>query len=128
MDLKKDPTVLESAYNDAAGVTAAFNRNLLARINRELAGDFHVDHFTHHALFDPTFGRIEMYLISRRRQTVRVAGERIAFEEGEAILTECSYKYTVRGFQALADSAGLRARQTWTDAKQWFSVQYLTVK
>jgi dimethylhistidine N-methyltransferase len=127
VDLKKDPKVLEPAYNDAAGVTAAFNLNLLARINRELAGDFDLDRFEHHALYDPTFGRVEMYLISRRRQSVRAAGERIDFEEGEPILTECSYKYTVRGFQALAAAAGLRARQVWTDANRWFSVQYLTV-
>jgi dimethylhistidine N-methyltransferase len=128
VDLKKDPRILESAYQDAAGVTAEFNRNLLVRINRELAGDFRADWFLHHALYNPTYGRIEMHLVSRRRQTVRVGRERIAFEEGEGILTECSYKYTVRGFQALAAESGLRARQVWTDSRQWFSVQYLTVK
>jgi dimethylhistidine N-methyltransferase len=126
VDLKKDPKVIEAAYDDAAGVTAAFNRNLLARINRELGGDFRLDEFLHHALYNPTRGRIEMHLISRRRHTVRIGGECIAFDEGEAILTECSYKYTVRGFQALAASAGLRARQVWTDKRRWFSVQYLT--
>jgi dimethylhistidine N-methyltransferase len=127
VDLKKDPEVLEAAYNDAAGVTAGFNRNLLVRINKELGGDFRLGEFLHHALYNPTFGRIEMHLISRRRQAVRVAGERFDFEEGETILTECSYKYTVRGFQALAAAAGLRARQVWTDSRRWFSVQYLTV-
>jgi L-histidine N-alpha-methyltransferase len=125
VDLKKDPKVLEPAYDDAAGVTAAFNRNLLARINRELAGDFRLDHFDHHALYDPTYGRVEMHLVSRRRQTVVVAGERIAFEDGEGILTECSYKYTVRGFQALAAAVGLQPRQVWTDTRRWFSVQFL---
>jgi dimethylhistidine N-methyltransferase len=127
VDLKKDPRVLEAAYDDAAGVTAAFNRNLLVRINRELGGTFRPELFAHHALYNPTHGRIEMHLVSRRRQTVGVAGERIEFEDGEGIRTECSYKYTVRGFQALAAEAGLLARQVWTDPKRWFSVQYLTV-
>jgi L-histidine Nalpha-methyltransferase len=127
VDLKKDPRVLEAAYDDAAGVTAAFNRNLLVRINRELDGGFQPDSFAHHALYNPTYGRIEMHLVSRRRQTVRLGDARIEFEEGESILTECSYKYTVRGFQALAAAAGLRARQVWTDDRRWFSVQFLTV-
>jgi dimethylhistidine N-methyltransferase len=127
VDLIKDPRVLERAYDDAAGVTAAFNKNLLARINRELGGDFRPERFDHHALYNPTYGRIEMHLISRRRQTVRIAGERIHFAEGEAIRTECSYKYTVRGFQALAARAGLLARQVWTDPGRRFSVQFLTV-
>src|SRR5581483_6465883 len=128
VDLKKDPRVLERAYDDAAGVTAAFNRNLLVRINRELGGDFRPDRFAHHALYNPTYGRVEMHLVSRRQQVVTVGDVRIPFVEGEAIRTECSYKYTVRGFQALAARAGLRARQTWTDAARWFSVQYLEVK
>jgi dimethylhistidine N-methyltransferase len=127
VDLKKDPRVLEPAYDDAEGVTAAFNRNLLIRINRELAGTFRPERFFHHAPYNPTHGRIEMHLISSRRQTVRVAGESITFAEGESILTECSYKFTVRGFQALAAAAGWRARRVWTDPKRWFSVQYLTV-
>lgn len=125
VDLKKDPKVLEPAYDDAAGVTAAFNRNLLVRINRELGGDFRVEHFAHHALYDPTHGRMEMHLVSRRRQTGNIAGEQIDFEDGEGVLTECSYKYTVRGFQSLAATAGLRARQVWTDPNRLFSVQYL---
>ncbi len=127
VDLKKDPKILEAAYDDSAGVTAKFNRNLLVRINRELGGTFRPDYFVHHALYNPTHGRIEMHLVAVRRHTVRVAGARIAFGEGESILTECSYKYTVRGFQALAAAAGLRAQQVWTDANRWFSVQYLTV-
>jgi dimethylhistidine N-methyltransferase len=127
VDLKKDPQVLEAAYNDAAGVTAAFNRNLLERINRELRGTFRPDWFVHHALYNPTRGRIEMHLVSRRRHTVRVAGKPIDFDEGESIWTECSYKYTVRGFQSLAASVGLRARQVWTDCRRWFSVQYFAV-
>jgi dimethylhistidine N-methyltransferase len=127
VDLKKDPQVIEAAYNDAAGVTASFNRNLLVRINRELGGTFRPDCFAHHAFFTPIFGRIEMHLVSRRRQTVQVAGKPVAFDEGESIRTEYSYKYTVRGFQDLAVTAGLRPRQVWTDPNRWFSVQYLTV-
>jgi L-histidine Nalpha-methyltransferase len=127
VDLKKDPRVLEAAYDDATGVTAEFNKNLLTRINRELGADFRPDRFGHHALYNPTYGRIEMHLISHRRQVVQMAGERIDFAEGEGIHTENSYKYTVRGFQDLAAGAGLRARQVWTDDRRWFSVQYLTV-
>ncbi|HEX4589267.1 MAG TPA: L-histidine N(alpha)-methyltransferase, partial [Gemmataceae bacterium] len=128
VDLKKDPQVLHAAYNDTAGVTAAFNSNLLIRINRELAADFRPDYFAHYAFFNPTRGRIEMHLVSRRRQIVGVAGQSIAFADGESIRTECSYKYTVRGFQALAAAAGLRARQAWTDPNHWFSVQYLLAR
>ena len=126
VDLKKDPRVLEAAYDDAAGVTAAFNRNVLVRINRELDATFRPDHFAHHALYNPTYGRIEMHLVSRRRQTVRVAGARISFEEGESILTECSYKYTVPD-SIRRGCGGIAARQVWTDSNHWFSVQFLTI-
>jgi dimethylhistidine N-methyltransferase len=126
VDLKKEPCILQAAYDDAAGVTAQFNRNLLTRINRELGGTFRVENFTHHTFYNPTRGRIEMYLISRRRQTVEISGRPVHFTEGESILTEYSYKYTVRGFQDLASAAGLRPRQAWTDPRRWFSVQYLT--
>lgn len=128
IDLKKDPRVLNAAYNDDAGVTAAFNRNLLSRINRELAGCFNLKCFEHYAFYNPTRGRIEMHLVSKRRQSVVVAGERIEFAEGESIRTECSYKQTLSGFARLADSVGLQVQQAWTDPKRWFSVQYLTVR
>jgi dimethylhistidine N-methyltransferase len=127
VDLKKDPRVLERAYDDSAGVTAAFNKNVLVRINRELAGDFRPERFDHHALYNPTRGRIEMHLVSRRRQAVRVAGERFTFADGEAIRTEYSYKFTVREFQVVASRAGLLAEQVWTDANGHFSVQYFSV-
>jgi uncharacterized SAM-dependent methyltransferase len=127
VDLKKNPRVLERAYDDSAGVTAAFNKNVLVRINRELAGDFRPERFDHHALYNPTRGRIEMHLVSRRRQAVRVAGECFAFAEGEAIRTEYSYKFTVREFQVLASRAGLRTEQVWTDANGHFSVQHFSV-
>jgi dimethylhistidine N-methyltransferase len=126
VDLKKEPNVLHAAYNDAAGVTAQFNRNILARINRELGGTFRADTFMHHAFYNPIRGRIEMHLISRRRQTIEISGQPVHFADGEGILTEYSYKYTVREFHELASAVGLRPRQVWTDPRRWFSVQYLT--
>ncbi len=124
VDLKKDPAVLHAAYNDAQGITAAFNRNLLARINRELAGDIDVEAFDHYAFFEPRAGRIEMHLISRKPQIVRAAGREFAFDAGETIHTENSYKYTIRGFQALAGRAGFRPMSVWTDEAELFSIHY----
>jgi dimethylhistidine N-methyltransferase len=126
IDLKKEPQTLEAAYDDAAGVTAAFNMNLLERINRELEGSFELDAFRHHALYNPRFGRVEMHLISQRRQTVAVAGDRIDFAEGEGVHTESSYKFTIRGFAKLASAAGLTLREVWTDARRWFGVLLLS--
>jgi dimethylhistidine N-methyltransferase len=125
-DLKKDPKILEAAYDDDAGVTAAFNKNILARINRELDGTIDLDAFRHHALYNPKRGRVEMHLISVRRQSVRIAGEKVDFADGESIHTENSYKFSVSGFQSLAGRAGLRAREVWTDPRRWFSVHFLT--
>ena len=126
VDLVKDPAVLEAAYDDAAGVTAAFNLNLLTRINRELAGDFERDHFRHRAVFNAAASRIEMLLVSTRAQTVTVAGRRFAFAEGETIHTENSYKYTVESFRRLAAEAGWTAGTVWTDMQALFSVHALT--
>ena len=126
VDLRKDITLLERAYNDAQGITAAFNKNLLVRLNRELTADFALDQFAHHAVYDPEFGRIEMRLVSRRKQQVRIAGHRIDFADGEIVVTEHSHKYTLEGFADLANNAGLRVRQVWTDSDRLFSVQYLT--
>ena len=126
VDLRKDIAVLERAYNDSQGVTAAFNKNLLVRLNRELAADFAVEQFTHHAHYDREFGRIEMQLISCRRQAVHIAGHRFDFTNDEPIVTEHSHKYTLDGFAALAAAANLHVRQVWTDRDQLFSVQYLT--
>ena len=125
VDLKKDPAILNAAYNDAAGVTAAFNLNLLARCNRELGADFDLDAFAHRAFYNAAAGRIEMHLDSRRAQTVRVAGQRFAFSAGESIHTENSYKYRVDEFQRLATQAGFAPVQTWTDAAGLFSVHVL---
>lgn len=127
VDLKKDPSVLRDAYNDARGVTAAFNLNLLTRINRELDGDFLPNYFSHDAFYNVFLGRIEMHLTSTVKQTVRVGGEIFTFEEGESIHTECSYKYTVDEFSRLAVDAGFTPVSVWTDVDNYFSVHYLTV-
>lgn len=126
VDLNKDRNVLEAAYNDAAGVTAAFNLNLLERLNRELHGDFNLERFQHRALYNPAEGRIEMHLVSLDDQTVHIAGNTAQFRAGEAIVTEYSYKHTLPGFAALAAQAGWNVRKVWADNRRWFSVQYLT--
>jgi dimethylhistidine N-methyltransferase len=128
VDLLKDVQVLEAAYNDADGVTAAFNINLLARINRELDADFNLARFRHFAFFNADESRIEMHLISNLEQSVRVAGRTFEFREGESIHTECSYKYSVDGFQALARRAGFEPEQVWTDARPLFSVHCLAFR
>ncbi len=124
-DLVKDPKVLERAYNDAAGVTAAFNLNVLARLNRELAADFELDNFTHEAVWVEAHSRVEMHLVSARDQEVTIAGESIAFAAGERLVTEHCHKYTPESFARLAASAGWRVRRTWTDPLNYFNVQYL---
>jgi dimethylhistidine N-methyltransferase len=123
-DLKKDPSRLHAAYNDAQGITAAFNLNLLVRLNREAGATFAPESFFHYAPYNPLAGRIEMYLVSRRAQTFEVAGERFTLEEGEAICTEWSAKYTVPDMEALAASAGWRLVETWTDVEGLFAVGY----
>lgn len=125
VDLVKAPATLHAAYNDAEGVTAAFNLNLLRRANRELEADFDLDGFAHYAFYNPLLQRIEMHLVSRRTQSVRIAGERFGFEEGETLHTEHSHKFTVEGFRALAVRAGFRPGPVWTDADRLFSVHWL---
>lgn len=122
VDLKKDKGVLDAAYDDAAGVTAAFNLNLLARINRELGGDFQLRRFRHKAFYDEAKGRIEMHLESLAAQLVHVGGERFRFGAGETIHTEISCKYSIEEFQAVAHRAGFAPGQTWVDAAKLFSV------
>jgi L-histidine Nalpha-methyltransferase len=124
-DLKKDPALLNAAYNDAAGVTAAFNLNLLVRINRELEGDFDLARFAHDAAYNIHEGRIELYIRSLADQTVTVAGRRVRFLAGERIHTEDSCKYTIAEFQELARRAGFAPRRCWTDGRQLFSVHFL---
>jgi dimethylhistidine N-methyltransferase len=125
VDLVKDEGVLEAAYNDAAGVTAAFNLNLLRRINRELGADFDLARFRHKALYNRAQHRIEMHLESLAAQNVLLFDRVIPFAAGETIHTESSYKYTVESFQALAAEAGWSPAAVWTDAKGYFSLHAL---
>jgi dimethylhistidine N-methyltransferase len=125
VDCKKDKAVLDAAYDDAAGVTAAFNLNLLERMNRELGADFDLATWQHRAFYDEAQGRIEMHLVSIPAQTVHVAGEAFAFAAGESIHTENSYKYGIEEFQGLAARAGFRPNAVWTDARGLFAVHLL---
>jgi dimethylhistidine N-methyltransferase len=125
-DLKKDARRLIMAYNDAQGVTAAFNLNLLIRINRELAGTFDLGAFQHEAIYNPREGRIEMHLRSTRRQAVSVLGRRFIFAAGERIHTENSYKYTIAELQELGRAAGWQPERAWVDESGLFSVHELT--
>jgi dimethylhistidine N-methyltransferase len=126
VDLRKDPAVLERAYNDAKGVTAAFNLNLLARINRELGADFDPAAFRHRAIYNQNRHRIEMHLVSAADQWVSVAGRSFAFRAGETIHTENSYKHDATELARRAAAWHLRADQTWTDSDGYFAVLYLT--
>jgi len=125
VDLVKDPARLHAAYNDRAGVTALFNKNLLARANRELGADFDLDAFAHYAPYSPAAHRIEMYLVSLRRQSVSLMGQRFDFAAGEAIHTEDSHKYTIESFREMAARAGFRPRAVWTDPERLFSLHWL---
>jgi len=124
VDLQKDTTVIERAYNDDAGVTAEFNLNMLSRINREFGADFNLDLFRHRAIYDEEYGRIEMSLVSECKQIVRIAGQSFHFEKGEALVTEHSHKYTLEQFGSMAERAGFVVDTVWTDPEQLFSVQY----
>jgi len=125
VDLVKDPVRLHAAYNDAAGITALFNKNLLARANRELDADFDLDAFAHYAPYNAGAHRIEMYLVSLKRQSVRLCGQRFDFAQGEAIHTEDSHKYTIESFREMAARAGFNPRAVWTDQDRLFSVHWL---
>lgn len=122
VDLKKDKATLDAAYDDAAGVTAKFNLNLLERINRELGGDFKPERFRHKAFYDPIRGWVEMHLESLYAQIVHVGGRRFDFAVGETIHTEISCKYSIGEFQDLAKKAGFSPQKLWTDPKQLFSI------
>ncbi len=125
VDLKKDPAVIEAAYNDRAGVTAQFTLNMLTRLNRELDTDFDLSAFAHRARYNPMAGRIETQLVSQREQHVQVGRMRIRFLAGEPIEVEYSCKYSLADFATLAAKAGLAVEQVWTDAQHMFSVQHL---
>jgi L-histidine Nalpha-methyltransferase len=128
VDLKKDTRILEAAYNDRAGVTAAFNLNLLGRINRELEADLDLDLFEHLAFYSESKGRVEIYIRSLAHQWATIAGRRVSFAQGELIHTEYSYKYAVPEFRALAAQAGFRSVDTWTDPAELFSVHYFRLR
>ncbi|SJM96082.1 L-histidine N(alpha)-methyltransferase [Crenothrix polyspora] len=125
IDTKKPVEVLNRAYNDAAGVTADFNLNLLKRIDNELDSEIDVAGFYHHAFYNEPEGRIEMHLFSHKEQKLRVNGSTFTFKPGESIHTENSYKYTVDEFKALAQQAGWKSAQVWQDTKKYFSVHLL---
>ena len=124
VDLRKDPTILHAAYNDARGVTAAFNKNALVRLNREFGADFDVNRFRHYAYYNPVTNRVEMHLVSLETQTVGIDGERYLFEQGEPIWTESSYKYSPAELEGCAREAGLTLRQMWCDRRLWFMVAF----
>jgi dimethylhistidine N-methyltransferase len=123
VDLIKPADVLNAAYNDAEGVTAQFNLNLLTRINRELGGTFRLDSFEHHAFYNRERHRVEMHLASLKRQKVKVAGDTIDFRIGETIQTENSYKYSIESLSALARGVGWLPAGVWTDSRKYFSIQ-----
>jgi dimethylhistidine N-methyltransferase len=126
VDLKKSEEVLVAAYDDAQGVTAEFNLNSLRRLNREAGGDFEIERFAHRSVWNRELGRIEMHLVSRVAQTVAVAGRRFDLAEGEAIRTECAYKYGLEQFAEIAEA--FRVERVWQDAEERFSVQYLVAE
>ena len=125
VDLVKDPVRLHAAYNDAAGVTALFNKNLLNRANRELGADFDLDGFAHYAPYNAAAHRIEMYLVSLKRQSVNLCGQRFEFAQGEPVHTEDSHKYTIESFREMAARAGFSPRAVWTDPDRLFSIHWL---
>ncbi|MEQ9463039.1 MAG: L-histidine N(alpha)-methyltransferase [Haliea sp.] len=127
VDLHKDDAILTAAYNDRAGVTAAFNRNVLLHLNRLLGADFKPELFRHHAFYDREKRRIEMHLVSELEQTVNCGSTALHFAAGESIHTENSYKYTPQDFSALAAAAGLKLEQSWSDPGELFSVNLLSV-
>jgi dimethylhistidine N-methyltransferase len=126
VDVKKDPVVLHAAYNDSRGVTAAFNLNLLARVNRELGADFDLQGFRHYAFYNPGADRIEMHLVALRPQVVRLGRHRFRFGAGETIHTENSYKYSIEEFQAMARNAGFTGATVWTDRRGLFALHGLS--
>jgi dimethylhistidine N-methyltransferase len=128
VDLKKDPEILNAAYNDRAGVTAQFNLNLFERINRELDGDLDIDRFEHIAFYNEIEGRVEIYIRSLANQEAWIAGKPILFARGELIHTEYSYKYSIPELRALAARAGFRPVDTWTDSAELFSVHYFRLR
>jgi dimethylhistidine N-methyltransferase len=125
-DLQKDPSVIDAAYNDSAGVTAEFNLNMLRHLNREFGSDFDVNAFEHRATYEPEEGRVAVELVSKEEQHVNIGDAQIGFARGEPVLTEYSHKYTLEQFAAMVEEAGFRTEEVWTDPREWFSVHYCT--
>ena len=125
VDLQKDTSILNAAYNDKKGYTAEFNKNLLVRINKELDADFNVDLFQHHAFFNEGEHRIEMHLVCIQDQQVKIDDQMFQFKKDQSILTEYSHKYSIEGFQKLSEQAGFKSVKTWVDENRLFSVHYL---
>jgi len=126
VDLQKDPAIIEAAYNDAAGVTAEFNLNMLRHLNREFGSDFDLDSWVHNARYNQDKGRVEIRLMNNSEQTINIGDDTVVVAEGEGILTEYSHKYTLAGFAEMAAGAGFKVARVWTDADTLFSVQYCT--
>jgi len=124
IDLQKDKSVIERAYNDSAGITAEFNLNILLRINRDFGANFDLDKFHHCATYNEQFGRIEMYLVSACDQVVTIGDHHFTFAAGESLLTEHSHKYTIEGFAAMAARAGFSLEKSWSDTGDMFAVLY----
>ncbi len=127
VDLLKEPSVIHQAYNDAQGVTAAFNLNLLARANRELKTNFVLDQFSHWAFYNAPLHRIEMHLVSLKKQEVHLADQVFVLEEGETLHTENSHKFSIDGIQKLALSQGLEVGPVWTDPQRWFGLLWFDI-
>ena len=125
-DLRKDPRILHAAYNDLRGVTAEFNKNVLARLQREFGARVEMDAFTHHAFYEPVRGRVEMHLVATRETRIEIADAAVRFGAGEGIWTESSYKFTRQGLEELGEAAGMSLERVWTDRRGWFALALLT--
>ena len=126
VDLRKDPLILHRAYNDSAGITAEFNLNLLRRLNNEFGADFDLKNFSHRAIWNEAFGRIEMHLVSQRDHEVRIGGRTFHFERDEFLVTEHPHKYSEPEFRKMARRAGFLPARAWTDPRRWFSLFFCT--
>lgn len=126
VDLKKDPNILHSAYNDQKGITAQFNLHILENINQELNANFKLDQFAHYAFYNPYYGRIEMHLMSKIPQNIKVADRNFHFQAGETIHTENSYKYSQADFEFLVKESGFKIEKKWSDTQEYFALYYLT--
>ncbi len=126
IDLQKEVAAIEAAYNDALGITAQFNLNILLRINRELGGKFDLQQFEHLAFYDRSCNRVDIRLVSRCNQQVKIGSHTFNFRRGEAIHTEYSHKYTIEQFEQMASEAGFRLQNHWTDHRKYFAVLYFT--